>query len=428
MPYNFHILTVTHKTTHTDDIANFIVPIDEPVLLANRLKELKAEYQLNELMYLATCNRVMFFFSGRLQPQRDFILSFFKFVNPKAARLSEEVILEKVAVHSQEDALRHLYKVAASVDSMVIGEREIFRQLREAYDFCYQEGLTGDNIRLAMRSVVETAKEVYAQTRIGEKPVSIVSLAFQKLLEFKLSRQARFLMVGAGKTNTMFADFMLKQGYNNVHVFNRTLEKANILAEKLEGKSHPLSDLPKHKEGFDALVVCTGSVKPVVTPDLYEKILGNDAEHKVLIDLSLPQNIDKEIARLFDCSYVGIEGLRQLAKQNMAFRLGEVNKANDIIEKRLKSFNMIFRERQIERAMSHLPHEIKSIRTHAMDKVFKNELDKLDEDARDLVERMMEYMEKRCIGIPMVAIKDAYKKIHKGLAEEYQQEKKELKS
>jgi len=179
-----------------------------------------------------------------------------------------------------------------------------------------------------------------------------------------------------------------------------------------------LSDLENYTKGFDVLVVCTSSVKVLITSELYQKLLQGDTSPKIVIDLSLPQNVGKEVVKEFDVHYIGIEGLRQLAKQNLAFRLSEVNKASAIINKRVQAFNMIYRERQVERAMSHLPKEIKAIKSHAMNSVFKNELDQLEPEARELVERMMDYMEKRCIGVPMVAVKDAYKKIHKGIREE----------
>ncbi len=418
MSYNFHILTVTHKTTHTDEIADFIVPTDNKDALAIRLHALRDQYKLGELMYLATCNRVMFFFTGTIRVDNHFIADFFGQVNPNSTTKAPADLRSKVSHFEKNEALKHLYEVAASVDSMVVGEREIFRQMREAYEFCYTENLIGDNIRLAMRSIVETAKEVYAQTRIGEKPVSIVSLAFQKLQATETPLDARFLIVGAGKTNTQLADFILKQGYTNTSVFNRTLENAQILGDKLNAPSFLLSDLENYTKGFDVLVVCTSSVKALITSDLYQKLLQGDTRQKVVIDLSLPQNVDKEVVRQFDVHYIGIEGLRQLAKQNLAFRLSEVNKANTIISKRVQAFNMIYRERQVERAMSHLPKEIKAIKSHAMNNVFKNELDELAPEARELVERMMDYMEKRCIGVPMVAVKDAYKKIHKGIREE----------
>lgn len=409
---NYKILTVTHKITNTEDIADFIIPTNDKTELANRLNELKANYGLGELMYLATCNRVLFFFTGKIQADASFITSFFQSVHPNLAQHDAEYISENVQSFEGNKAIHHLYEIAASVDSMVVGEREIFRQLREAYEECRTYGLIGDNIRIAMRATVEVAKEVYARTRIGEKSVSVVSLAFRKLQETHVPTSARFVIVGAGKTNGLFAKFMLKHNYRNAVVFNRSIDKAQAIADELGGEARVLSELENYQENFDVIVVCTAAVEPIITQDLYGKLVGKDARKRIVIDLSLPNNVSREVVENFDVEYIDIEKLRQLAKENMAFRLGEVEKARQLIGKRVEEFKMRFRQRQIERAMSDVPTQIKAIKSHAVEHVFKNELDKLDPEARDLLDRMMDYMEKRCIGVPMLAMKDAYRKLH----------------
>jgi len=409
---NYKILTVTHKTTNTEDIADFIVPTNDKAELQIRLDALKANHGLGELMYLATCNRVLFLFTGKIRLDSPFITSFFQSVNPNLAQTNVAYISENVQSFEGNKAIHHLYEIAASVDSMVVGEREIFRQLREAYEECRGYGLIGDNIRIAMQTTVEVAKEVYAQTRIGEKSVSVVSLAFRKLQETHMPASARFLMVGAGKTNELFSKFMLQHHYQNAVIFNRSIGKAQTIADNLGAEARVLSDLENYEEDFDVMVVCTASVEPIITQDLYGKLTRKAAKKRIVIDLSLPNNVSREAVENFDFQYINIEELRQLAKENMAFRMGEVEKARKLISKRVEEFKMRFRQRQIERAMSDVPTQIKAIKSHAVNQVFKNELDKLDPEARDLLDRMMDYMEKRCISIPMVAMKDAYRKLH----------------
>lgn len=409
---NYRILTVTHKTTNTEDIADFIIPTDDKNVLAERLALLREKHGMSELMYLATCNRVLFFFTGKIQIDTPFIEDFFQSVNPNLAQRDTNYITTNIQCFEGSAAIHHLYEIAASVDSMVVGEREIFRQLREAYEECRTYGLIGDNIRIAMRTIVEVGKEVYAKTRIGEKSVSVVSLAFRKLQENRVPKSARFMLVGAGKTNELFSKFMLKNAYTNTVIFNRSLPKAEAIAKELGGEAYLLSELSDRKPDFDVMVVCTAAIEPIITKDIYQKI-NTDNTPKIVIDLSLPRNVSDEVVENFDVEYIDIEKLRQLAKENMAFRLNEVDKARKLIGKRVEEFKMRFRQRQIERAMSDVPTQIKAIKSHAVEHVFKNEIDKLNPEARELVERMMDYMEKRCISIPMVAVKDAYRKLHK---------------
>ncbi|MEO1628706.1 MAG: glutamyl-tRNA reductase, partial [Bacteroidota bacterium] len=330
---------------------------------------------------------------------------FVQYVNPSLPEDSVSDLVSKLYHHKGAKAINHLFEVSASIDSMVVGEREILRQVREAYQQSLAWNLTGDNLRIAMQQVVQAAKEVYAQTKIGEKPVSVVSLAIQELLKAKVSRDARVLMVGAGQTNNLVGKFLVKHGFSNVTVYNRSLDRALELAGKFDGEGLPLTLLPEHKSGFDCLIVCTGATTAIIQPELYRQLLAGETDRKLVIDLAIPNNVAKEVVAQFDFQYIEIEGLRHLADQNIDFRLNEVDKAREILELHLQQFAKAFEERRIELAMRNVPVEIKAVKAHAMNKVFKKDIESLDDDTRDLLERMMDYMERQCISIPMRAAK-----------------------
>ncbi len=405
----FKILTVTHRRTSLQHIEKFVVAhSDEPALRA-KLEALKAEFGFAEMMYLATCNRVMFlFYTESATPQRglpsNFQSNFFQHINPS---LDEHFIAENVALLEGRAAAEHLFQVAASIDSLVVGEREILRQLREAYERCQQWDLTGDHLRIAMQGAVVAAKEVYTETRLGDKPVSVVSLAIRELLKTKLPKTARILMVGAGQTNILVAKFLAKNGFQNVAVFNRTLERAQRIANSLKGRAFGFDELANYREGFDCLIVCTGATKAIIDNELYIKLLAGETNHKVIIDLSVPNNVGKEVVELNDVHFIEIEGLRALAQENRSFREQEVTVANELLDLHLADFVAAVRHRRIERALHQVPAEMKAVKEHAMNKVFKKEIDVLDDAARELLERMMSYMEKKCTGIPIKVAKEA---------------------
>lgn len=403
----YKILTVTYRQINLKDISAFSIHAESHVALEVRLAELKEQFHLSELMYTATCNRVMYFLRTDRQISDAFILEFFKHINPVLSDEMQDQIPEIVAKYEGLTAIRHLLEVAASIDSLVIGERQILGQLRTAYDECKDWGLIGDGIRLAMDYAVNTAKSIYSQTKIGDKPVSIVSLAVQKLLRSNLPKDSRILMVGAGQTNELVTKFLQKHEYTNVTVFNRTLEKAESVAEIINGKAKPLQELELQDSGFDCMVVCTGAPEPIITPDLYQKLLQGESNKKVVIDLAIPHNTHTDVVEGFDMEYIEIEGLRTLAKENMAFRENEVKKAKILLAQRLNEFSSHYQQRQLEIAMSRVPNEIKAVRHKAMDEVFRKELDTLDDETKELVEKMLVYMEKKCIGIPMKAAREA---------------------
>lgn len=400
----FKILTVTHRRTSLQHIEKFVVAhADEPSLREN-LESLKADFGLAEMVYLATCNRVMFLFYTETATSSSFQTDFFQYLNPS---LSEHFIAENVILHEGRAAAEHLYRVAASVDSLVVGEREILRQLREAYDRCQAWGLTGDHLRIAMQGAVVAAKEVYTDTRLGDKPVSVVSLAMREMQKAKLPKTARILMVGAGQTNVLVAKFLAKNGFHNVAVFNRTLERAQRIAKTVGGRAFGFDELSQYTKGFDCLIVCTGATKAVVDNELYIKLLAGETGPKTIIDLSVPNNVCKEVVANHDVHFIEIEGLRALAHENRSFREREVSAATELLNRHLAEFEAAVRNRRIERALRQVPAEVKAVKEYAMNKVFKKELDVLDDSTRELLERMMDFMEKKCTGIPIKVAKQA---------------------
>jgi len=400
---NYQILTITHRQTNLADIEKFVIPDAEGTVLCARLEELKVKFEIEELFYLATCNRVMYFFHTHHYISQDFAKEFFQFINPS---LDFAKYGSKIAHFHGDEALQHLLQVSASIDSMVVGEREILRQLREAYERCFDWKLAGDNLRLAFRLAIESGKEVYAQTKIGEKPVSVVSLAIQKMRQYHLPKNARILMVGAGQTNRLVAKFLKKMEVGEITIFNRTLKKAEEVAQIMNGEAKSLSELSDFKGGFDCMIVCTGSTKSVITPALYQQLLQGEINEKLIIDLSIPYNVSKEVVDNFSIKYVEIEGLKALANTNHEFRKKEVKKAKLLIDRQLEEFHNTYRQRQIARAMSSVPAEIKQVKYKAVNEVFQKDLEALDEETRTLVMNMMDYMERRCIGIPMKAAKE----------------------
>ncbi len=406
----YHLLTLTHRHTILEKIGHATLNAD---VAAQRLPQLKTELGWEELMYLATCNRVMYLF---YTPQ------------PLAANLAETVVatirpdltaplLEETAAAMQllhgTDAIRHLLEVASSMDSLVVGEREIIRQLREAYDQSRAWGLTGDHLRLLLRTTIETAKEVYSNTGIGAKALSVVALAFGEMRRTGLATDARILLVGAGQTNQLFAKFLAKASYRRVAVFNRTLAKAQSLAASFDGPALPLDALEHYSGGFNALIVCTGATHTLVTPALYQQLLAGETDSKIVVDLSVPNNVDRAITATFSVQFIEIEDLKEVAKENLAFRESECEKASTIIERRILAYREVWHERQIERALAHIPAEVRAVKERAIYEVYGREFAALPPEQQQLLLKMLDYMEKKYVAIPIKAAKEAALRVRK---------------
>src|SRR5476651_1325671 len=148
---------------------------------------------------------------------------------------------------------------------------------------------------MVMSTVVKTAKEVYTDTNISRKPISVVSLAYRKLKDLKLCSNARILIIGAGETNRNISKYLQKHKFTNFVVFNRTLSKAKLLAADLGGEAYDLDALKTYNKGFDAIITCTSSVQPIITAEVYETLLNGETDRKTIVDLAIPNDTAPEV-------------------------------------------------------------------------------------------------------------------------------------
>jgi len=371
---------------------------------------LRTNFQLDELLYLTTCNRVELFFRTSNQVTDYIIEKVIGTINP-ALSLPQIKELEKGSVYlNGELAINHVFKVASSLNSLVVGEREIITQLRKSYDSCNELKLTGDFIRILMKQTIETAKQVFTETEIAKNPVSIVSLAYRKLRNLGIKNDARILLIGAGETNTKMASYLQKHKFANFTVFNRTLAKAQQLAEVLNGKALPLTDLNSFTGGFDVIIVCTSASEKVITNATYKNLLQLETEKKVLIDLSLPAGIDASVIPEHAVNYIDINSLKEQAEQNLKLRQSEIAKCEGIIQQRFEEFKKLQRERKVELAFGEIPRKVKAIKDVALTEVFAREISELDTNSKEVLDKVIGYMEKKYNAVAMKTAKDVFLK------------------
>ncbi len=412
----YHILTLTHRDASLDMLAHAIAPGESADFA---LQNLKAEMGWEELFYLATCNRVSYVFYTQNTVDQNIAEQMLAVLRPDLSELVAQKTAAQMRLLHGTAAVAHLLEVAASMDSLVVGEREIIRQIRQAYDQSREWNLTGDHLRLLMGFTIETAKEIYTHTGIGRRALSVVALAFGEMLKTGLRPDARILMVGAGETIALFTKFLIKAKFTKVTIFNRSFEKAQNLAKPNGWQAFSLDELAYYSEGFDALVVCTGATQAIITSALYRELLAKEAGKKVVVDLSIPHNVSRETVESFPMQYIEIESLKETANENLAYREQERDRAEGLIQQRVLMFRERWHERQVERSLAHIPEEVKAVKNRAIHEVFDKEFEQLAPEAQDLVHRMLGYMEKKCVAIPIKAAKAIVlqgQKRHKGLS------------
>ena len=393
-----YIVALTHKNIELKDIGKFHL---EDEAAQEKLTNLKQELGFGELMYMSTCNRVEFIFTTKQAVDDEFFLNFFMTFNPLWRENDLLFAVSKAACYRGEAAVKHLFDVASSLDSLVIGEREIITQVRKAFDTCNGYGLTGDVTRILTRQTIKTAKRIYTHTSIARNPVSVVSLAYKKLAENNIDEDANFLIIGSGKTNATMVKFLQKHGCKNFTTYNRTIANAEKFSQELGGVARPLTELEDHKEPFDVILTCTSSANPIITKELYAKILNGDKAQKIVVDLAIPNDFDSRICDDFDVKLLSINELKEIAEANMKQRGKELYKCEAIIQDQLAEFKQIFKERKVEVAMKKVPEQVKEIKKNALEVVFHKDLSGLDEEAKKVLLDVMNYVEKKYVSMPM---------------------------
>ncbi len=398
----FHAVTYTHNSVGIDQVGAFHIA---PENLEKRLSPLKNSL-VEEILFLSTCNRVEMWFRTEEELTSECLNQMISLIYPDWTSDQVNKAEQQALVYSHLEAVDHVFRVAGSLDSLVIGEREILSQIKDAYQNCKKAALTGDFIRILMRKTIETAKQVFTETLIANRPVSIVNLAYRKLIEQGISTESGILVVGAGKTNKAMLLKLKKAGYHRFYIFNRTLKKAENLVKEVGGEAYALDTLEGFKPSFDALITCTGSEEVIITPKIYASLNPEQPANKTIIDLAVPADTHPDIVKEESVEFIGVESLRGLAAKNLELRKGELHRCEAIIKENLQDFENIHKVRQVELAMRKVPEQVKAIRRRAVEEVFAQEIEELDQDSKDVLDKVVSYLEKKYMSTPMLLAKE----------------------
>ncbi len=398
-----HIIAFTHRNMDVSNIGTLHISAD---IQTSRFEILKNKLKIQEIVFLSTCNRVEYIFNSNEALSIEFITQFFQELYPEMSNEQVDFYVNSAELYHRMDAVEHLLKVSSSIDSLVVGEREIITQVRQAFETARENKLSGDNLRLLMRHTIETAKKIYTETKISLKPVSIVSIAHQHLQQLSIPENPRVLVIGSGVTNTAMTRFLKENGITDFTIFNRTLSNAEKLATELGGKAFPLSELTNFSKGFDILLSCTGAEEIIVSKEMYENLLQGEKEQKITIDLALPNDISTEINANFLTQSISIQTLQQISEKHLNERSKEIVEVEKIIETAKKEFIHLAKTRAIEVAMRPVPQMVKDIRATAFNEVFKNDIEQLDDSSKETLEKVVAYMEKKYMSMPMIMAKE----------------------
>jgi len=301
-------------------------------------EELRARGILEETLVLSTCNRSEVYgvppeASHECAPGLSSFLSEFHSVRP-------DVLSVSLYHHYDQHAVRHLFRVSAGLDSMLLGEAEILGQVREAYRFAHEHGATGPVLNRLFQGALEVGKRVRTETELGTRPMSVAS-AGVKLAERifgKLSEHSA-LVLGAGTISEQVVSQLRDRGIAHLAVMNRSRDRAEDLARQFGGKVAPWGEWETALITPDVVVTSVASEEPVLRRDILERAMiarGNRA--LFLMDLGVPRNIEPAAADLYNVYAYNLDDLSDIVQQNRNARESEIPRAELIVDEHVGKF------------------------------------------------------------------------------------------
>ncbi len=323
------VVGLSHKTAPVEVRERLAFP---ETALPDVCRRIAAEAGVEEVMVLSTCNRVEIY---AVAPSADLG---FAGVSDFLARQADDPSARHLAQHLYHypglDAIGHMFRVAASLDSMLLGEPQILGQFKDAYAAALSAGSTGVVLNKVAKKAISVAKRVRTETRVAENAVSVSYAAVELARKVfgDLSRHC-VMLLGAGEMAELALRHLVQAGCREVIVVNRTPERAQQLAAELGGRALPFEDFPNAMAQADIVLCSTGADGYVVGPDLVARALRARKHRPVfLIDIGVPRNVDPEVGRLDDAFLYDIDDLQQVVDANLQERESEARNAHRIVD------------------------------------------------------------------------------------------------
>jgi glutamyl-tRNA reductase len=298
---------------------------------------------LDELLYLATCNRIELLYSAAAPIRRA--------DDPRLGALlsllgASPALASELHLHTGEAAARHLFRVASALDSMVVGEAQILGQFKRAYGLSREEGRIGTALGPLCEEALRVAREVRRGTGLSSRKLSLLSLVSEEIhAHLDDVSEPAVALVGAGEMIAKVAEQLAELEPARLLFVNRTLEHAEALAALHGGEAMALHRFLAEPVALDLLVTATTAPVTLIDPGRCARMVPGRGPGLLLVDLAVPGDVDRACAALPRVELVGIEDLRRRAEKNRAARLAEIELAEPMVERALERYELSNRER-----------------------------------------------------------------------------------
>jgi glutamyl-tRNA reductase len=368
------------------------------------LEGLFAEHILSEGAIVSTCNRAEIYGISSREDGLDALAGFFS----RFHRV-DDALLRQTALSGHGDATsRHLFRVAAGLDSMVLGEAQILGQIREAHRLATAAGTVRTVTNRLFMSALECGKRVRSETALGQKPTSVAGLALALAGRiFESLKGRKVLLIGAGETAELTARLLADDGVSEILVANRSYEKGEALAVAIRGRAVRWEDRARAAAGVDLVLSATNATEPVLTAGaLRTALYGAPRRGPLLVlDLAVPRDVEPEVGKLSDVYRYDLDGLQEMAAANTRSRADEVPHAEAIVEESVRKFQEWWGGLLQGDVVRGLRERLESIRRAELEK-YAGKLGALGASERAAVERLTETLVAHILHDPTVGLKE----------------------
>lgn len=372
-----------------------------PDQIREALRLARGEKVLQETMILSTCNRTEIYSLSSDPAHAE------TYVHGLISRFKGSDLLgagDNSYTYREREMVRHLFRVAAGLDSMMVGEMQILGQVKDAYELACEGGSAGLFLHRLLAAAFRTGKRARSETEIGAGAVSFASAAVTLATKiFSDLSDKRILLVGAGDTGRLAAQHFSEQRPAGLLIANRTSEHAKALAEELGGEAVPFPDLLPSLFRADIVVCATRSPGTVLTPDLVRRAMRERSSRPlVCVDLAVPRDIDPAVARMDNVFVYALEALQTIMDQNLARRRREAPRVELIVEEEVERFFQWARSLEVTPVVRGLRERFETIRAEEVRKHRKQ----FREDQQGHVEALTRSLMNKLLHHPTTRIKE----------------------
>lgn len=371
------------------------------------LQKLRERYPATEAVLLSTCNRVELYVAseppGECPSHHDMVSFLAEFHG-----LDPVEVFNDLFERTGEDFVRHLFTVAASLDSMVVGEAQILAQVKQAYELATASNSVGPLTNAAFQAALKVAKRVATETAINQRRVSIPSVAVGDFASqfFERFDDKQVVVIGAGEMGEETLRYLIDAGVKNISICNRNFDRAQDLAQRMAGQPEPWESLPQRLVDADLVVSATGATDPLYSATTFKPIVDARYQRPLLIlDLAIPRDFAPEVGNLSGVYLYAIDDLQEACARNRKEREREWPQAERIIEEETQRFMTDLNHRATAPTIKRLKLRAEEVKVDELARLL-NKLGKLEPKVENEIRVAFDRLVNKLLHPPLESLRD----------------------